>query len=167
MRSNKRVLVLNQSYQPIALTTVKKAIILTWRDKVETVEIADFVLHSPRFEVQVPLVVRLKSPIKYNPFKSVELNRKNIFKRDGGVCFYCGSPDNLTIDHVVPRSRGGKSTWDNLVTACHPCNNKKDNKTPDQVGFKTPSKLKAPTQLMFMSQDSRMHEKWKPYLYMV
>jgi 5-methylcytosine-specific restriction endonuclease McrA len=167
MKSNKKVLVLNQSYQPITITTVKKAVTLTWRNKVEMVETSDQVLHSPSMEYPMPVVIRLKNNVRYNPFRRVELNRRNLFKRDKNTCVYCGSKENLTVDHVVPRSRGGKTTWDNVVTACHPCNNKKDNKMPEDVGLKLKIQPKQPNHLIFLTEETKLHEKWKPYLYMV
>jgi 5-methylcytosine-specific restriction endonuclease McrA len=167
MRANKKVLVLNQSYQPISVTTVKKAVNPTWRNKVDTIEISEQTLRSPNAEFPLPLVIRLKSGVKYNPFRRVELNRRNLFKRDKNCCVYCGSKENLTVDHVIPRSRGGKTTWDNVVTACHPCNNKKDNKMPEDVGLKLKIQPKQPNHLIFLTEETKLHEKWKPYLYMV
>lgn len=167
MKSNKKVLVLNQSYQPITVTTVKKAVTLTWRNKVDLIEIGEQVLRSPNAEYPLPLVIRLKSGVKYNPFRRVELNRRNLFKRDKNSCVYCGSKEELTIDHVMPKSRGGRTTWDNVVTACHKCNNKKDNKTPEEAGLKMKSNPKQPHHLIFLTEETKLHEKWKPYLYMV
>jgi 5-methylcytosine-specific restriction endonuclease McrA len=167
MRANKKVLVLNQSYQPISVTTVKKAVNLSWRNKVDTIEVGEQVLRSPHAEFPLPLVIRLKSGVKYNPFRRVELNRRNLFKRDKNTCVYCGSKENLTVDHVIPRSRGGKTIWDNVVTACHSCNNKKDNKMPEEVGFKMKIQPKQPNHLIFLTEETKLHEKWKPYLYMV
>lgn len=167
MRANKKVLVLNQSYQPISVTTVKKAVNLTWRNKVDTIEISEQVLRSPNSEIPLPLVIRLKSGVKYNPFRRVELNRRNLFKRDKNCCVYCGSKENLTVDHVVPRCRGGNTTWENLVTACHACNNRKDNKLPEEIGFKMKTQPKQPNHLIFLTEETKLHEKWKPYLYMV
>lgn len=166
MRANKKVLVLNQSYQPITITTVKKAVTLAWRNKVDMIETGDYVLRSPSTQFPIPLVIRLKSGVKYNPFRRVELNRKNLFRRDKHTCVYCGSGENLTADHVIPRSRGGETTWENLVTACHPCNNRKDNKTPEEVGLKLRTIPKQPNHLIFLTEQTKLHEKWKPYLYM-
>lgn len=167
MKSSKKVLVLNQSYQPITVTTVKKAVTLTWRNKVEMVEIGEQILRSPNAEYPLPVVIRLKNHVRYNPFRRVELNRKNLFRRDSNTCVYCGSKESLTLDHVLPKSRGGKTTWENVVTACHPCNNRKDNKTPEEVGFKLKIQPKQPNHIAFLTKDSKFHEKWKPYLYMV
>jgi len=167
MRSNKKVLVLNQSYQPITVTTVKKAVTLTWRNKVEMVEVSEQVLRSPNSEYPMPVVIRLKNHVRYNPFRRVELNRKNLFKRDNNACVYCGSNNDLTVDHVLPKSRGGRTTWENVVAACHPCNNKKDNKTPEEVGLKLKTQPKQPNHISFLTRDTKLHEKWKPYLFMV
>lgn len=166
MGVNKKVLVLNQSYQPVSVTTVKKAINLLWRDKVDLVEFSDYVLRSPSNTIQSPLVIRLKSKINYNPFGRVELNRRNIFKRDGHTCVYCGSKNDLTVDHIVPKSRGGGNSWENLVTACRPCNNTKDDRTPDEAGLVLGVKPKKPFHLTFLTQSMTPHEKWKPYLFM-
>jgi len=167
MKSSKKVLVLNQSYQPITVTTVKKAVTLTWRNKVEMVEFGEQILHSPNADYQLPVVIRLKNHVRYNPFRRVELNRKNLFRRDNNTCVYCGSKESLTLDHVLPKSRGGKTTWENVVTACHTCNNRKDNKTLEEVGFKLKIQPKQPNHIAFLTKDSKFHEKWKPYLYMV
>ena len=167
MKSSKKVLVLNQSYQPITVTTVKKAVTLTWRNKVEMVEIGEQILHSPNADYPLPVVIRLKNHVRYNPFRRVELNRKNLFRRDNNTCVYCGSKESLTLDHVLPKSRGGKTTWENVVTACHTCNNRKDNKTLEEVGFKLKIQPKQPNHIAFLTKDSKFHEKWKPYLYMV
>lgn len=166
VRTHKKVLVLNQSYQPISITTVKHAVTLAWRDKVELIETSDKMLRTPTMEYPSPLVVRLKRNLKYNPFGRVELNKRNLFRRDNGECAYCGSTDNLTIDHIVPKSRGGKSIWENLVTACHNCNNEKDNKTLEEIGFKLKFKPKQPHHLMMLTQNITLPDKWKPYLYM-
>lgn len=167
MKSSKKVLVLNQSYQPITVTTVKKAITLTWRNKVEMIEVSEQVLRSPNTEFPLPLVIRLKGNVRYNPFRRVELNRKNLFKRDNNTCVYCGSKDELTLDHVLPKSRGGRTSWDNVVTACHKCNNKKDNKTPEEAGLQMKVNPKQPNHISFITKDNKYHEKWKPYLYMI
>lgn len=166
MRTNQKVLVLNQSYQPITLTTVKKAINLAWRDKVDLVEISDTMLHSPNSEYPLPLVIRLRSHVRYNPFGRVELNKRNLFKRDNGSCVYCGSDHELTIDHVVPKSKGGQTSWENVVTACKSCNNRKDNKSLAEIGFELKTKPKRPHHLLFMTHNVKLHDKWKPYLFM-
>ena len=82
-----------------------------------------------------PLVIRLLNYVRYRP-KGIGITRKRIFKRDGFECCYCGSQRNLTIDHVIPKSRGGSNYWDNLVTSCSRCNSNKDNKTPEEAGMK-------------------------------
>ncbi len=166
IQPNKSVLVLDQWYQPVTVTTVRKAVTLIWLDKVELIEHSDHVLKSPTVTFARPLIIRLKQKLKSNAWKRVQLNRRNLFKRDNHQCVYCGSNENLTVDHVVPRCYGGKTTWENLVTACHPCNNKKDNKAPEEVGLHLRVKPKQPNHLLFMAQKTKLHEKWKPYLYM-
>jgi 5-methylcytosine-specific restriction endonuclease McrA len=166
MQYNKNVLVLDVWYQPVTLTSVRKAITLLWLDKVELIEHSDYLMHSPSRTLNRPLIIRLKEKLKSNSWKRVQLNRRNLFKRDDHRCVYCGSNENLTVDHVVPRCYGGKTTWDNVVTACHTCNNKKDNKSPEEVGLKLRVKPKQPNHLLFMAHKTKLHEKWKPYLYM-
>ena len=166
MQQSKSVLVLDQWYQPVTLTSMRKAISLIWLDKVEVVEQAEQVLRSPSMTFKCPSIIRLKQKLTTKNWRRVQLNRKNLFKRDDHRCVYCGSDENLTVDHVVPRCYGGKTTWDNVVTACHKCNNKKDNKAPEEVGMYLRVKPKQPNHLIFLTQKTKLHEKWKPYLYM-
>jgi len=166
MLVHREVLVLDQSYRPISLTSVKKAVTLAFRDKVEFVEIADSFLRSPSSTYPLPLVIRIKNNVKFKALGKIEPTRRNLFKRDGFECAYCGSKHDLTVDHVIPKSRGGVWNWDNLVTACHSCNNKKDNRTPDEAGMKLSVRPRTPHHVAFMLKSSRIHDKWKPYLYM-
>ena len=167
MQYNKNVLVLDVWYQPVTLTSVRKAITLLWLDKVELIEHSDYLMHSPSRTLNRPLIIRLKEKLKSNSWRRVQLNRRNLFKRDDHKCVYCGSNENLTVDHVVPRCYGGKTTWDNVVTPCHSCNNKKDNKMPEDVGLKLKTQPKQPNHISFLTRDTKLHEKWKPYLFMV
>jgi len=133
-----RVLLLNCSYIPIKLITVQKAIKLLYKGKAEAIrddmEIVSF--KGVDFE-DFPKVVRL---LTYSgiPTNS-KLSKKNIFRRDNFICAYCGNtfqPKDLTVDHIKPKSRGGKFSWENLITACFKDNNKKGNRTPDEAGMK-------------------------------
>ena len=130
------VLVLNQDYQALAVCSVERAMVLVWLQKAELVaDRADRVLHSARAQFPWPTVVRLKRYIRV-PYRRVLLTRRNVLRRDGHRCQYCGSAERLTLDHVLPRSRGGKDAWENLVAACTPCNNKKSNRTPEEAGMR-------------------------------
>jgi 5-methylcytosine-specific restriction endonuclease McrA len=163
--TSKKVLILNQSYQPLALIPVSKAFILVWLDKADVVETySNLTLRSPSNTFECPSVIRLKKFSKI-PFRRIELNKKNVHKRDGNKCVYCGASENLTVDHVIPKSRGGHHTWDNLVTACMKCNNKKDNYLLEEIGMTIP-KIPKLTPLHFLvSNSSQNLETWGPYLF--
>lgn len=162
-----KVLLLNQNYEPITVVSAKKAIILFVLQKVEIIEKRDQLVRSQFWALPLPSVIRLTCYIKV-PRKRVELNRANVFRRDGYMCQYCGTRKGpLTIDHIVPKTRGGDDSWENLVSACVKCNNKKGNRTPaeaNMVLFKNP---KRPNYLFFMQYFIGVSEQaWKPYLFM-
>jgi 5-methylcytosine-specific restriction endonuclease McrA len=124
-------------------------------------------IHSVRRAYPLPSVIRLSSYIRV-PFKKIELSRKNILRRDEFRCQYCGAkgPD-LTIDHIIPKARGGTDTWDNLVSACKKCNNKKGNRTPEEAGMTLHTKVNKPHHIFFIRQFmGKMDEKWKPFLFL-
>jgi 5-methylcytosine-specific restriction endonuclease McrA len=102
------------------------------------------------------------------PYKRIDLSRKNILKRDNHRCQYCGKKTlDITIDHIMPKSRGGIDTWDNLVAACVRCNNRKGNRTPDEAGMKLLSKPRRPNHIMFLKQYiGRTEDSWRPFLFM-
>src|SRR5215213_5416239 len=113
----RKVLILNQDYSALTVCTVPKAFVLVYLKKAELVsEAGDLQLRSVSHTFPMPSVIRLFKYV-HLPYKGVMLTRQNIFKRDGYCCQYCGTVDELTLDHVVPKSRGGKSNWDNLTTA--------------------------------------------------
>jgi 5-methylcytosine-specific restriction endonuclease McrA len=120
--------------------------------------------HTVDNEYNIPAVVRLHNYINV-PYRSVELSRTNIFKRDSGQCQYCGSDKDLSIDHVLPRSRGGGSSWKNLVTACKPCNSRKGDDTPEEANMPLTTKPFKPSFLMYLRDFSGFqYQEWKPYL---
>lgn len=123
-------------------------------------------LHSITRSFPWPSVIRLNSFIRV-PYKKIILTRKNILRRDSHKCIYCGRGDlPLTVDHVVPKARGGEDNWDNLVAACLKCNNKKGDRTPEEAGMKLKTKPYAPSHIMFIRHSAgRMDESWKPYLF--
>ncbi len=114
-----------------------------------------------------PSVIRLARYIKI-PFKKIELSRRNILKRDGYRCQYCGVKSHeLTIDHIIPKSRGGNDSWDNLVSACKECNNKKADRTPEEAGISLFKKPRRPHHILFITQYmGKVDENWKPFLFM-
>jgi len=112
----------------------------------------------------MPSVIKLKKYVNM-PYKGVILTRENIFKRDGHQCQYCGTNKNLTVDHVVPKSKGGKTVWGNLVTACKSCNAKKGDEELGESGMKLNSYPYKPSYILFIREFSgHKHEEWKPYL---
>ncbi len=147
---------------------MQKAVILLYLEK------ADIVIENPLRKIRTvnapypfPSVIRL-SHYKRVPFKNVILSRKNILRRDGHRCQYCGGTSApLTVDHIIPRARGGKDSWENLVTACLPCNNRKRDHTPERAGMTLKSVPRRPSRVSFIVQSAHaVEELWKPYLFM-
>ncbi len=125
-----RVLVLNASYEPLNIASWKRAVVLLIKEKADQVENSNAML---RFGFPLPSVIRLRNYIQI-PYKEIPLTRRNVLHRDNHTCQYCGhTGESLTLDHVIPRSRGGKETWDNMITACLRCNVKKGNRTPREA----------------------------------
>jgi 5-methylcytosine-specific restriction endonuclease McrA len=163
-----RVLVLNQSYEPISVCNIKKAMTLLFLMKAEIVVTNEKrKVRSIRNIFACPSVIRLRRYI-HVPVKKVELSRKNILRRDNHQCQYCGTPKApLTIDHVMPKSRAGMDTWENLVCACVKCNTKKGNHTPDEAGMKLLKTPRRPSHVTFIKNiGGEVDEGWKPYLFM-
>lgn len=164
---NAEVLVLNQDYQPLSICSVQRSVKLVFLDKAELLhDDPEKVLRTVNSEYSYPSVIRLRSYIRI-PYSRISLSRKNIMKRDHQTCQYCGIKSDLTLDHVMPRSRGGRDSWENLVTACNKCNVKKGNRTPDEA--KMPLKITPyrPIHITFFQNlINSVHENWKPYLYM-
>jgi 5-methylcytosine-specific restriction endonuclease McrA len=127
------VLVLNLDYTPLQQAAVRRAIVLVDRGKAEVLELAEVPIRTPNAEIPRPSVIRLQTYIK-RPRPRPKLTRRAVFARDGHRCQYCGQqPRELTLDHVLPRHRGGRDTWDNLVSACRPCNHRKGGRTPEEA----------------------------------
>ncbi len=165
---NRNVLVLNQNYEPLSVCTVKRAVILIYLGKAEIIEKHDgYMIRSVSLAIPVPSVVRLGFYIQV-PSKRILLTRKNIIKRDGGRCQYCGENHGaMTVDHVVPRIYGGKDNWENLVCACIKCNNIKGNRTPEQAGLRLLRRPKRPTHITFIQQFVGISDhRWRQYLFL-
>ena len=139
-----KVLVLNSDYTPLNVTSVRKGFVLVIKGKAEVLKQDAEKLSSSVKDYVKPLIIRLLSYVKFKT-RSVRLNRKRIYKRDNNQCVYCGSEKNLTIDHIIPRSRDGKNSWINLVTCCSHCNLKKANKTPEEANMKMRYRVYEPT----------------------
>jgi len=162
------VLVLNQDYRALTICSVQRATILVLLQKAELVSAeAGRFIRSPSQAVPWPSVVRLIAYVSI-PYKRISLTRKNVMRRDRHRCQYCSSTDGLTIDHVFPRSRGGKDTWENLATACVPCNNRKGSRTPEEAKMALQRKPFRPSHVMFIRDFmGTLGEDWKPYLFFV
>ena len=159
------VLVLNQDYSLLTVCTVQRAFLLIFLKKADLIEsIKQKRLRSISESFPFPSVVRVKQYVNI-PYKEVVMSRQNIFKRDDSKCQYCGTSKDLTLDHVVPRSKGGKSTWTNLVTACKRCNSIKGDFTLEKAGMKLKQKPMKPSYLSFLRMNhSPYREEWIPYL---
>lgn len=161
----RRVLVLNQDYSPLTICSAERAFLLIYAEKAERVhDDPELTMRTVSREYKMPSVIRLQHYI-YVPYKSVMLSRQNVFKRDGHECQYCGSPKDLTLDHVLPRSRGGNSSWSNLITACKKCNSYKGDRTPEEADMPLRLKPFKPSYVMFVRNFSGFtSEEWLTYL---
>jgi hypothetical protein len=130
-----KVLVLNTDYTPINVTTVFKGFKLVDKGKAEILKAGDSPIVAGDRLFTRPLIIRLYNYVKFRLHK-LKINRNRLFRRDNYTCVYCGNKKNLTVDHVMPKSRGGQNTWLNLVTCCSHCNRVKDNRTPEEAGMR-------------------------------
>ena len=164
------VLVLNASYEPINVCAARRAIVLVLKGVAMTEEVNGHFLHSTRIAMRVPSVIRL---LEYRriPHQTRALSRKNILLRDRNTCQYCGlvlPSSELTLDHVIPRSRAGESAWENLVACCHPCNNRKGSRTPEEAGMKLarlPRPFSLHTSRHLMRMLGKGEAQWRKYLF--
>lgn len=159
---------LNQSYEPISVCNVEKAVILIYLSKAEIVTTDDGrVIRSVNARMPFPSIIRL-THYKRIPYKNIILSRKNILRRDGHRCQYCGTTTPpITVDHILPKALGGRESWENLVAACIRCNNIKSNRTPEKAGFKLRSVPRRPTHVTFIIHSvGTMDDRWRPYLFM-
>ena len=130
-----KVLVLNADFTPLNVTSMVRGYVLVQKGKAEVLKISENPIITGMSEIVRPLIIRLLNFVRYR-LKAVKIKRERIYKRDGWKCVYCESKKNLTIDHVLPKCRGGKNIWSNLVTCCNSCNSKKNDKTPEEAGMK-------------------------------
>jgi len=159
------VLVLNADFSPLTLCSVERAFLLTYLDKAEILsDVKEKALRTVTAEFLYPSVIKIKKYINV-PYKGVILTRHNVFKRDRFCCQYCGTNKDLTLDHLIPKSKGGKSTWTNLVTACKRCNARKGDFNPEEVGLTLNQKPIRPSYVMFLRNSSKsLRNDWLPYL---
>lgn len=163
---NSAVLVLNQNYLPLNVCTARRAIVLLLQQKAEMVENGAGYIHTINSLVPLPSVIRLVYIVK-RPNSHKKLTRLEIFARDHFRCQYCGKETrNLTLDHIMPRFRGGPHTWENVVSACIPCNRKKAGKTPLEAGMKLIRKPFLPKYNGYYIpyQYLRSHDNWLKFI---
>ncbi|MFU8812421.1 MAG: HNH endonuclease [Balneolaceae bacterium] len=161
------VLVLNQDYQPLSVCSVQRSMKLLCLEKAEMLhDDPEKCIRTVDDEYSYPSVIRLHSYI-HIPYNRIVLSRRNIMKRDNHTCQYCGSKNDLTLDHVIPRSRNGNDSWENLVTACTKCNVRKGNRTPSEAGMPLRVKPYRPIHITFFQNLlGGVQDHWKQYLYM-
>lgn len=161
------VLVLNNDYEPLNVCNARRAINLVFRGKADVLHEQDAPVVTMHGAWVRPSVVKLKHHVR-RPYPELRLSRRGIFARDGHACVYCGATRDLTIDHVIPRRLGGKTTWENLVACCRSCNTRKGDKTPAQWGIAPRRAPRKPRYVPFISLvkflDSRQNMVWKDYL---
>ena len=163
------VLLLNASYEPMKIVSWQKGFILWFLEKVDILEHSSFVIQSSQQQHSIPSVLKLKSYVKRSP-ERIRFTRSNLFLRDHFRCQYCGQKDTikkLTVDHVMPASRNGQRTWENTVTACRDCNQKKANRTPEEAKMPLLKKPKEPSWLPATENELQRRNwpsNWDPYL---
>ena len=160
-----KVLVLNASYEPLNITSWRRAVVLLIKGKAEQVEHNGRVVYA---EMPLPTVIRLRHYVRV-PYKEIPLTRRNILHRDGHSCQYCGyTGDDLTLDHVLPRSRSGEDTWENIVTACVRCNVRKGSRTPKEANMPLRIKPHRPHSGLYFEVakqiKSGVHQEWQKYV---
>lgn len=159
-----RALVLNASYEPMGTVPTRRAVILVLAEKADSVHETGFVLHSERLSLAVPSVVRLRQFVHLPYRRRVALSRRAIMARDGHRCQYCGAHAD-SIDHVVPRSRGGPHSWDNVVAACRPCNVRKRDRMLSDSGMRLKRAPAMPHGVAWaIAAGGTVPEVWRAYL---
>ena len=157
-------LLLNATYEPLCVVSSRRAIVLVLAEKAESVDSAAEVVHAETVSLAVPIVVRLTRFVRVPYPASVPLSRRAVFTRDGQTCVYCGS-SATSIDHVVPRSRGGTHTWDNVVAACRRCNHTKADRSLAELGWALPHPPRTPSGAAWRLLGSRsVDPRWREWL---
>lgn len=156
------------SYYPLSIWPWQTAIKAVFLDRVDIVASYERLVHSPSLDMQIPSVIALKQYVRPSEFPA--FTRFNLFLRDRFSCQYCGSPQHLTFDHVIPRRLGGRTSWENIVTACAPCNMKKGGRTPKQARMHLQADPIRPTSWQLQDRGkgfppNYLHETWRDWLY--
>lgn len=170
MSTQTRTLLLSQGYEPIKVISWQRAITLLTLGKVEVIEEYDDEIRAVSLVIKIPAVVRLLRAFRRHA-KPVKFSRINIYARDGYKCQYCGTKctiSELTYDHVVPRAKGGRTTWENIVTCCYPCNYQKGNRTPTEAKMalrSTPTRPEWVPAVTIRVSTRSMPDAWRDYVY--
>jgi 5-methylcytosine-specific restriction endonuclease McrA len=160
------VLVLNASYEPLNVCSVRRAHVLVYKGRAEVIDALDRPLRSAEHAYPWPHVVRLLTYVRVPRSAQRRISRRALFARDGWECVYCGTSGvRLTLDHVVPRSRGGDSVWENVVTSCAPCNLRKGDRLPEEAAMQLARVPRPPAPALFIRLSTpRVPSGWRPYL---
>lgn len=159
-----RTLLLNASFEPLCVVSIRRAIVLVLKDKAEVVARNGAELHSERAAFPVPSVIRLTHFVRVPHRNRVPLSRRAVFARDGHRCQYCNRAAE-NIDHVVPRSRGGPHSWENVVASCRQCNSRKEDRLPGEAGFHLRRPPRAPHSSLWLAATAgSLDPAWEPYL---
>ena len=162
-------MVLNATYEPLSVVTVRRAVVLLLKEKAEIVEAAEAELRSEHLRIPRPLVIRLVYYVRIPYRVSLPLTRRTVLARDHYTCQYCGRQPRrkeLTVDHVLPRSRGGETTWENVVTACQRCNGRKGSRTPEEANLSIRSKpIKPRFVALAMVESPDTRQAWRKYIF--
>ena len=161
-----QVLVLNASYEPLNVCSLRRAHVLVHKGKAEVIEELDRPLRSASSTYRWPHVIRLVTYVRVPRLVQRKISRRALFARDGWRCVYCGTAaGRLTLDHVIPRSRGGDSSWENVVTSCAPCNLRKGDRLPHEIKMELPRVPRAPAPVLFIRLAApRIPTGWERYL---
>lgn len=164
---NSQVLVLNASYEPLNTVGVKRAMTMLFTGKASAIEGTGNYAHSAEDRIEIPYVLLMNRFVGHKKRKELPFSRKHVFSRDNYTCVYCGK-HATTIDHVVPRSKGGENSYENCVASCAKCNSKKGSKTLEQLGWKLPFTPKSPSPYALLmnrvSPRSHVAKVWEPYI---
>lgn len=158
-------LILNASYEPLSVVNARRAVVLVLRGRAVILEARDETWHAETAAFQVPSVVKLTSFVRVPHFRATPVTRRAVFGRDGFRCQYCSGAAE-SIDHVIPRSRGGLHVWDNVVACCRRCNTRKGDRLPEEAGFSLAKKPGSPSHHTWVYANSgfSLDPSWHPYL---
>lgn len=159
-----RALVLNATYEPLAVVSGRRAVVLVLSEKADPLEGSGAWLHAERVALEVPSVVRLRAVVQVSRSRELPISRRGVFLRDDGRCQYCGDRAE-TLDHVVPRSRGGTHSWENVVAACRPCNVRKADRLLPETRFRLGRPPVRPRRLSWVTVAvGQVPDQWRPWL---